>query len=77
MIKNHQASSQKFRQLISSRYGPDTIYEWKQLEKLNQKLDRMTNHLTFLVNEGCSSKFREIEIELFDHLTVSKKITEV
>ena len=45
--KNHQASSQKFRQ-ISSRYGPDTIYEWKQLEKLNQKLARMTNHLTFL-----------------------------
>ena len=23
----NQASSQKFRQLISSRYGPDTIYE--------------------------------------------------
>ena len=33
--KNHQALSQKFRQLISSWYGPDTIYEWKQLEKLN------------------------------------------
>ena len=46
--KNRQASSQKCRQLISSRYGPDTIYKWKQLEKLNQKLARMTNHLTFL-----------------------------
>ena len=46
--KNHQALSQKFRQLISSRYGFDTIYQWKQLVKLNQKLARMTNHLTFL-----------------------------
>ena len=44
--KNQQASSQKFRQLISSRYRPDTVYQWKQLEKLNQKLARMTNHLT-------------------------------
>ena len=35
--KNHQVSSQKFRQLISSRYGPNSIYQWKQLEKLNQK----------------------------------------
>ena len=41
--KNQQASSQKF-----CRYGPDTKYQWKQLEKLNQKLARMTNHLTFL-----------------------------
>ena len=46
--KNQQASSQKFRQLISSRYGPDTIYQWKQLEKLNKKLEGTTNHLTFL-----------------------------
>ena len=30
--KNQQASSQKFRQLISSRYGPNTIYQWKQLD---------------------------------------------
>ena len=35
--KNQEASSQKFKQQISSRYGPDTIYQWKQLEKLNQK----------------------------------------
>ena len=46
--KNHPASSQKVRQQISSRHGPDTIYQWKQLEKLNQKLARMTNHLTSL-----------------------------
>ena len=46
--KNHQAPYQKFRQLISSRYRPDTIYQWKQLEKLNQKFARMTNNLTFL-----------------------------
>ena len=46
--KNHQASSEKFRQLIYSRYRPNTIYEWKQLEKLNQKLAWMMNHLTFL-----------------------------
>ena len=45
--KNHQASYQRFWQLISSRYRPDTIYDWKQLEKLNKKLARMTNHLTF------------------------------
>ena len=30
------------------RYGPDAIYQWKQLEKLNQKMARMTSHLTFL-----------------------------
>ena len=39
---------QKFRQVISSRYGPDTIYQMKQLEKLNRNLARITNHLTFL-----------------------------
>ena len=46
--KNHQSSSRKFRLLISSQYGLYTIYQWKQLEKLNQKLARMTNHLTIL-----------------------------
>ena len=45
---NNQASSQKFRKTISNRYGPGIIQQWKQLEKLNQKLARMTNHLTFL-----------------------------
>ena len=66
--KNHQASSKKFKQLISSRYGPDTIYEWKQLEKFNQKLARMMNHLMANriktgdsrgFNKGRSSKFCE------------------
>ena len=28
--KNNQVLSQKFRQLISSRYRPDIIYQWRQ-----------------------------------------------
>ena len=46
--ESHQVLSQIFRQLISSRHGPDIIRQWRQLERLNQKLTRMTNHLTFL-----------------------------
>ena len=38
----NQASSQKFRQLISSRYRPDTIYHWKQLEKVEITLKMKT-----------------------------------
>ena len=34
---NFQASSQKFRQIISTRYGPDIIRQWKQLERQDKK----------------------------------------
>ena len=41
-------SSRKLRKKLSDRYGPDVILCWRRLEKLNKKLARRSNHLTFL-----------------------------
>ena len=45
------ASSQSFRKTISDWYGPETVSKWRNLEKQNIKLPRVSNHLTLMC--GC------------------------
>ena len=47
-IHNTNTSSQSLRKTITDRYGPETATNWRKWEKLNIKLARERNHLTFM-----------------------------
>ena len=47
-ISDTNTSSQAFRRTISDRYGPETVNNWRKWEKLNIKLAKEKNHLTFM-----------------------------